>query len=155
MAKTDLAEGQKAPDFTLLDDKGDEVTLSKFKGKKVILYFYPRDDTPGCTAEACSFRDGQSDIRKSSAVVLGISADTVESHKSFREKYKLNFPLLSDPDKTVIQKYGVWKERSLYGKKLMGIERTTFVIDKNGVIQKIFPQVKVSGHFEEVLGSLA
>lgn len=150
----DLTIGQKAPSFTLLDDKGQKVRLSDFKGKKVVLYFYPKDDTPGCTKEACSFRDGMDDIRASQSVVLGVSADSVESHKKFSNKFNLNFPLLSDVDKKVVQAYGVWKEKSLYGRKFMGIERTTFVIDEQGKIAHVFPKVKVDSHVEDVLSEL-
>ena len=149
-----LKVGQKAPSFTLLDDNSQRVSLSDFKGKKVVLYFYPKDDTPGCTKEACAFRDGFEDLRDSKAVVLGVSADSVESHKKFSTKYDLNFPLLSDVDKKALQAYGVWKEKSLYGRKFMGIERTTFVIDEDGKISHIFPKVKVDGHLEDVLGEL-
>ncbi len=151
---SDLKVGQKAPPFTLLDDNGQKVRLSEFKGKKVVLYFYPKDDTPGCTKEACAFRDGIDDLRESGAVVLGVSADSVESHKKFSTKYDLNFPLLSDGDKKALRAYGVWKEKSLYGRKFMGIERTTFVIDEAGKISYIFPKVKVDGHLEDVLGEL-
>ena len=149
-----LQVGQKAPPFTLLDDKGQKVSLSDYKGKKVVLYFYPKDDTPGCTKEACAFRDGIDDLRDSRAVVLGVSADSVESHKKFSMKYDLNFPLLSDVDKKALQAYGVWKEKSLYGRKYMGIERTTYVIDEKGKIAHIFPKVKVDAHLEDVLGEL-
>ncbi|UCE62758.1 MAG: thioredoxin-dependent thiol peroxidase [Nitrospirota bacterium] len=151
---TGLKVGQNAPPFTLLDDSGQKVSLSDFKGKKVVLYFYPKDDTPGCTKEACAFRDGIDDLRDSRAVVLGISADSVESHKKFSTKYDLNFPLLSDVDKKALQAYGVWKEKSLYGRKFMGIERTTYVIDVEGKIAHIFPKVKVDAHLEDVLGEL-
>jgi peroxiredoxin Q/BCP len=150
----ELKEGTVAPDFRLQDDQGKEISLSDFRGKKVVLYFYPKDDTPGCTKEACSFRDGFKEIQKAGAVVLGASADSVESHKKFKEKYNLNFPLLSDPGKEMIEKYGVWKEKSMYGKTFMGIERTTFVIDEKGKIQKIFPKVKVDQHYDEVLAAL-
>ena len=149
-----LQEGDRAPAFLLKDDNGESVKLSDLKGSKVVLYFYPKDDTPGCTKEACSFRDGFSEMKKKGAVVLGVSADSVESHVKFKEKFKLNFPLLSDPDKEVINAYGVWKEKSLYGRKFMGIERTTFVIDESGKIKKIFPKVKVDGHYDEVLAEL-
>jgi len=149
-----LHEGDRAPAFLLKDDNGESVKLSDLKGSKVVLYFYPKDDTPGCTKEACSFRDGFSEMKKKGAVVLGVSADSVESHVKFKEKFKLNFPLLSDPDKEVINAYGVWKEKSLYGRKFMGIERTTFVIDESGKIKKIFPKVKVDGHYDEVLAEL-
>ena len=120
----------------------------------MVLYFYPKDDTPGCTKEACAFRDGIDDLRDSRAVVLGVSADSVESHKKFSTKYDLNFPLLSDVDKKVLRAYGVWKEKSLYGRKFMGIERTTYVIDEEGKITHIFPKVKVDAHLEDVLGEL-
>jgi peroxiredoxin Q/BCP len=149
-----LKVGQKAPDFTTVDDSGQTVKLSDFKGKKVVLYFYPKDDTPGCTKEACAFRDGISEIRSRGAVVLGVSTDSVESHKKFKNKYELNFPLLADTDKKIVDAYGTWKEKSMYGKSYMGIERTTFLIDKQGKIARIFPKVKVDEHYEEVLEAL-
>jgi len=151
----ELKVGQKAPDFTLLDDAGEKVNLSDLKGKKVVVYFYPKDDTPGCTTEACNFRDGLSEIKKQGAVVLGVSADSVESHKKFKKKFELNFPLLADPEKKMIERYGVWKEKKNYGKTYMGIERTTFVIGSDGKIVKIYPKVKVEGHAEKVLAELA
>ena len=153
-ASSDLKVGQKAPDFTVMDDQGEKVKLADLKGKKVVLYFYPKDDTPGCTKEACAFRDGIDQIKKRGAVVLGVSADSVESHKKFKSKFDLNFPLLADSDKKMIEAYGVWKEKSMYGKKYMGIERTTFLIDENGKIAHIFPKVKVDQHYEEVLKAL-
>lgn len=153
-AKGALDVGDKAPDFTLKSDEEKTVSLSQLKGKKVVLYFYPKDDTPGCTKEACSFRDGFSVIQKKGAIVLGVSTDSVESHKKFKEKFNLNFPLLSDADKKVVNAYGVWKEKALYGRKYMGIERTTFVIDENGKIKRVFPKVKVDGHYDEVLAEL-
>ena len=153
-ATSDLKVGQKAPDFTVMDDKGQKVKLADLKGKKVVLYFYPKDDTPGCTKEACAFRDGIDKIKKRGAVVLGVSADSVESHKKFKSKFDLNFPLLADSDKKMIEAYGVWKEKSMYGKRYMGIERTTFVIDENGKIAHIFPKVKVDQHYDEVLEAL-
>jgi peroxiredoxin Q/BCP len=153
-AKGDLKVGQKAPDFTVLNDKGEKVKLSDFKGKKVVLYFYPKDDTPGCTKEACAFRDGSDEIKKKGAVVLGVSADSVDSHKKFKSKFELNFPLLADTDKKIIEGYGVWKEKSMYGRKYMGIERTTFIIDENGKISHIFPKVKVGEHYDEVVDAL-
>lgn len=149
-----LKVGQKAPSLTLLTDEGKKVSLSDFKGKRVVLYFYPKDDTPGCTIEACAFRDGISEIEETGAVVLGVSPDSVESHRKFSQKYELNFPLLSDTEKKGVQSYGVWKEKSLYGRKYMGVERTTFIIDEQGKIREIFPKVKVDGHLEEVLGEL-
>jgi len=130
------------------------VKLSELQGKKVVLFFYPKDDTPGCTKEACSFRDGLPDMRKKRAVVFGVSADSVESHQKFSKKFELNFPLLSDESKTTIQAYGVWKEKSMYGRKYMGIERTTVLIAKDGTISHVFPKVKVDGHFSEVLEAL-
>ncbi len=149
-----LGEGNKAPDFALKDDNGGTVRLSALKGKTVVLYFYPKDDTPGCTKEACSFRDGFGEIQKKGAVVLGVSPDSVDSHKKFKEKFHLNFPLLSDDEKKVVNAYGVWKQKALYGRKYMGVERTTFVIGADGKIRKIFPKVKVDGHYEEVLAEL-
>jgi peroxiredoxin Q/BCP len=149
-----LKAGAKAPDFKLQSEEGKTVSLKDFAGKKVVLYFYPRDMTPGCTREACSFTENQTRIRKLGAVVLGISADSVESHKKFKEKYGLSFTLLSDPKKEVIGKYGVWQEKTMYGKKMMGIVRTTFVIDKAGKIAHIFSKVKVDGHTDAVLEKL-
>ena len=146
--------GQKAPDFSVVDDSGNKVKLSDFKGKKVVLYFYPKDDTPGCTKEACNFRDGIAEIRKKGAVVLGVSADSAESHKKFKTKFDLNFPLLADTEKKIIEDYDVWKEKSMYGRKYMGIERTTYVIGKDGRISHIFPKVKVGEHYAEVLNAL-
>ncbi len=146
--------GQKAPDFTLTNDAGQKVKLSDFKGKKIVLYFYPKDDTPGCTAEACAFRDGIEEIKSRGAVVLGVSIDSVESHKKFKNKFDLNFPLLADTDKKIVEAYGTWKEKSMYGKKYMGIERTTFIIDEQGKFSHIFPKVKVDQHYDEVLDAL-
>ncbi len=146
--------GDKAPAFKLADENGKPVALSDFKGKKVVLYFYPKDSTPGCTTEACDFRDNLNRIAKTGAVVLGVSADSAESHRKFKEKQGLNFPLLSDPDRKAIEAYGVWQEKSLYGRKFMGIVRSTFIIDGNGSIAKVFPKVKVAGHVDEVLAAL-
>lgn len=153
-AAKELTIGQKAPDFNVLNDKGEKVKLSDFKGKKVVLYFYPKDDTPGCTKEACAFRDGISAMKKQGAEVLGVSTDSVESHQKFKKKFELNFPLLADTDKKIVEAYGTWKEKSMYGKKYMGIERTTFVIDEQGKISHIFPKVKVGQHYDEVLEAL-
>ena len=150
-----LAEGMKAPDFSLPDAGGKTLALKELRGKKVILYFYPKDDTPGCTREACSFRDNIATIGKKGAVVIGISADSPESHKKFAAKYDLPFALASDAKKEVITQYGVWKKKSLYGRTFLGIERTTFVIDEEGVITNIFRKVKVDGHTEELLAALA
>ena len=149
-----LRVGQPAPDFRLSDDAGQPVSLADFRGKQVVLYFYPKDDTPGCTKEACSFRDGATQLRQRGAVVLGISADSVESHQRFKVKYRLNFSLLSDVETEVVRAYGVWKERSMYGRTYMGIERTTFLIDPAGKITRIFPKVSVDSHFNEVLAAL-
>jgi len=149
-----LEIGKKAPAFSLQDGNGKKVSLSDFRGKKVILYFYPKDMTSGCTQEACDFRDSLPNFRKVKAEVLGVSIDSVASHKKFAEKYDLPFTLLSDVKKEVVEKYGVWKEKSMYGKKYMGIERTTFIIDEDGKIQNIFPKVKVAGHIEEVMQAL-
>jgi len=149
-----LEEGKKAPGFTLKDQSGKSVSLKDFLGKNVVLYFYPKDDTPGCTKEACNFRDGFNDIKKENAVILGVSADSEQKHKKFAEKYNLPFTLLSDENKSVLEKYGVWQEKSMYGRKYMGIVRTTFIIDEKGVIKKIFPKVKVTNHYKEVLEAL-
>lgn len=146
--------GKKAPAFNLTDQSGKNVKLSDLKGKKIVLYFYPKDNTSGCTKEACYFRDEISMFDKLDAVVLGVSADSVESHKKFADKYQLPFSLLSDPGKEMLETYGVWKEKSMYGKKYMGIERTTVIIDENGKVKKIFPKVKVDGHIEEVAAAL-
>lgn len=146
-----LEVGSKAPNFSLPDSEGIKVSLSDYKDQNVILYFYPKDMTSGCTQEACDFRDLLPKFENKNAVVIGISTDSVASHKKFVEKYNLPFILLSDEDKKVVEKYGVWKEKSMYGKKYMGIERTTFIIGKEGKIKRVFPKVKVAGHAEEVL----
>ena len=148
--------GSRAPDFTLPSDEGAEVTLSDLRGKKVVLYFYPKDDTPGCTIQACDFRDTAPSFEGVAAVVLGVSADSVESHRKFRTKYDLNFPLLSDESHEVAEAYGVWKEKSMYGRKLMGIERSTFLIDEKGTVAHVWRKVKPNGHAEmlaELLGA--
>lgn len=149
-----IKKGALAPDFTLASTEGRDVKLSDYRGQNVVLYFYPKDDTPGCTQEACSFRDEAKIFAKKNAVILGLSADSVESHKKFRDKYHLSFPLLSDTTKEVVKMYGVWKEKSMYGKTFMGIERTTVIIDKQGKVAKIFAKVKVDGHCEEVLDAV-
>jgi peroxiredoxin Q/BCP len=146
-----VKEGAKAPGFTLESTEGGEVNLKDFAGKTVVLYFYPKDDTPGCTREACAFRDSQAAIKKAGAVVLGVSPDSIASHEKFRGKYKLNFPLLADPDKAVAKKYGAFGEKVMYGKKVTGMIRSTFVIDGEGVVRKVFPRVKVDGHADKVL----
>jgi peroxiredoxin Q/BCP len=147
-----LKEGDKAPDFTLPATGGNTVSLSDFRGQKnVVLYFYPKDNSSGCSKEATSFRDLMPEFEKADAVVLGVSADSLESHEKFARDYSLPFPLLSDESKEVSTAYGVFKEKNMYGRKVMGIERTTLVIDKEGVIRKIWPKVKVEGHAEQVL----
>ena len=151
----ELKIGGEAPDFSLTGDDGKKHSLKEFRGKKVVLYFYPKDNTSGCTKEACSFRDNLSSIKKKGAVLIGVSADGTKSHKKFISKYDLNFPLLSDEGKTVLEKYGVWKLKSFMGRKYMGIERTTLIIDEKGKISHIFPKVKVENHTEEVLNALS
>jgi len=150
-----LTVGMEAPDFSLPSTLGRPATLSEFRGKRVVLYFYPKDDTPGCTMEACAFRDSLPRIDAKGAVVLGISLDDELSHQRFLEKYSLNFPLLSDKDAAVSRKYGTYKEKSLYGRSFWGIERTTFVIDREGKVEHVFRRVKVEGHAEEVMATLA
>ncbi len=145
--------GERAPEFTLPADDGRKLSLSDFRGKKVVLYFYPKDDTPGCTKEACSFRDNLARVSSKGAAVLGVSRDNTTSHVKFKDKYHLNFPLLSD-DGRVTEAYGVWKKKNLYGREYFGIERTTFLIDETGKIAKIWPKVKVEGHTDEVLAAL-
>jgi len=146
--------GEKAPDFTLPADDGRPVSLNGFQGKKVVLYFYPKDDTPGCTKEACGFRDNLARVTTKGAVVLGVSRDDAKSHMKFKDKYDLNFPLLSDVDGKVTTTYGVWKKKNMYGREYFGIERTTFLIDEGGKIARIWPKVKVEGHTDEVLAAL-
>jgi peroxiredoxin Q/BCP len=146
--------GDKAPDFTLPTDGSGSVALAKLKGKNVILYFYPKDDTSGCTAEACGFRDALPNFRKVTAEVIGLSRDSVAAHDKFKKKYELPFTLASDADGKVCERYGVWVEKSMYGRKYMGIERATFLIDAKGVVRKVWHKVKVPGHVEEVLAAL-
>ena len=146
--------GEKAPDFELPAGGGKMLSLGDLKGKKIVLYFYPKDDTPGCTKEACSFEQNGAALKKKGAVVIGVSADSPDSHAKFAEKYGLSFPLLSDERREIIRLYDVWKEKSLYGKNYFGIERTTFVIDESGIIRHIFNKVKVDGHTDEVLAVL-
>ncbi len=150
----DLKVGDEAPDFLLPNQTGHPVSLKKLKGKPIILYFYPKDDTPGCTKEACGFRDSMPSLSKTGAVVLGVSLDGAESHRKFIDKYGLPFSLLTDEDAAVSRAYGVYKEKNMYGKKFWGIERSTFVIDKTGTITAIFRKVKVDGHTEDVLTAL-
>ena len=148
---SDLKIGNKAPAFSLFDADGKKHKLSDFLGKKVILYFYPKDNTSGCTKEACSFRDSISDFKAENAVIIGISPDSQKSHQNFRKKYELPFILLSDSDKKVAEKYGVYKEKKMYGKSFMGIERSTFFIDEKGQLSEEWRKVKVTGHVELVL----
>jgi len=148
--------GRPAPDFSLPSTTGENISLKQFKGKKtVVLYFYPKDATPGCTREACDFRDHTAEFEAAKVVVLGISTDSLESHQHFKEKQKLPFPLLSDEDAAVSKLFGVYKQKNLYGKKHLGIERTTFVIDKTGRVAQIWPKVKVEGHIQDVLEFVA
>ncbi len=149
-----LKPGAKAPSFSLPSDGGGRVALKDLKGKSVVLYFYPKDDTSGCTTEACEFRDTWKSVKAAGAVVLGVSPDAVASHDKFKAKYKLPFPLLADVDHAVAESYGVWGEKSMYGRKYMGILRTTFVISGAGKIVKIFEKVKPKGHAAEVLAAL-
>jgi peroxiredoxin Q/BCP len=146
--------GQPAPDFTLSDQHGQPVTLAQFRGTPVVLYFYPKDDTPGCTKQACAFRDARADYEKAGAKVIGVSPDSPASHEKFAEKYQLAFTLVADPEKRACEAYGVWKEKNMYGKKSMGVERTTVLIDANGVVRRIFPKVKVAGHVTKVMEAL-
>jgi peroxiredoxin Q/BCP len=149
-----LKIGQKAPDFKLASSDGKTVTLKDFAGQKIVLYFYPKDNTSGCTKEACSFENHRAAMKKKGAVVIGVSADSVDSHVKFAKKYGLGFPLLSDEKKEIVKSYGVWKEKSMYGRKYFGIERTTVVIDEKGIVRHLFKKVKVDGHTDEVIAVL-
>jgi thioredoxin-dependent peroxiredoxin len=149
-----VEEGKPAPDFELASDSGERVKLSSLRGKPVVLYFYPKDDTPGCTTQACGIRDVYADFRERGAIVLGVSPDDEASHVKFKEKYSLPFTLLADPEHQVAEQYGVWKERNLYGKKSMGIERSTFVIDADGNVAKTMRRVKPDTHAADVLAAL-
>jgi peroxiredoxin Q/BCP len=150
-----LEAGQKAPAFSLKDQDGKTVKLSDFKGQQVVLYFYPKDNTPGCTQQACDFRDGAGTLKKAGAVVLGVSMDSEASHQKFIKKFSLNFPLLVDEDHAVAEKYGAWGEKKMYGKSFMGLIRSTFLIGADGKLKKVWPKVKVDGHVEEVLEALS
>jgi peroxiredoxin Q/BCP len=149
-----IEAGQQAPDFTLTADSGENVSLSKLRGKPVVLYFYPRDNTPGCTAEACAFRDQKAELARRGAQLLGVSTDSVESHGGFRDKYQLNFPLLADVEHEVAGQYGAWREKTRFGKTSMGIQRSTFLIDAQGIVQKVWKSVTVENHDQQVLGAL-
>lgn len=149
-----LEVGMKAPDFTLLDKRGNSVSLSDFLGKKVVLYFYPKDNTPGCTRQACAFAQNHSNFEDKNVVVIGISKDSVASHLKFAEKYELPFVLLSDPELQAIQAYGVWQEKKLYGKVSMGVVRSTYLIDEQGMIEKVMPKVKPDTNAAETLAYL-
>ncbi len=146
-----VQEGDQAPDFTLPADDGIEHSLADYRGKRVILYFYPKDDTSGCTTQACDLRDALPRIEEAGAVVLGVSPDPVSSHEKFRDKYDLNFPLLADEDQEVCKAYGVWKEKSMYGRKYWGVERSTFIIDEGGVITEAWRKVRPKGHADRVV----
>lgn len=148
---TELHEGDQAPDFSLETQGNRTVSLADFRGRRVVLYFYPKDDTSGCTTEACEFRDTLGPLQEAGAVVLGVSPDSVTSHEKFAHKYQLSFPLLADTDTSVAHAYGVWKEKSMYGRTYMGVDRTTFLIGPDGKIEKIWQKVKPQGHADEVL----
>ena len=149
-----IKEGDKAPTFNLESTSGEKISLEDFEGETVVLYFYPKDDTPGCTREACDFRDNYFDYLDKGAVILGISPDSRESHENFSDKYSLPFPLLVDKDHKVSEQYGVWVEKNTYGKKSWGIQRSTFIIGPDGIIKKAFAKVNVEGHAEEVMAAL-
>ena len=148
-----FSPGDAAPNFTALNQRGESVSLSDFKGKKVVLYFYPKDDTPGCTAQACNLRDNYSELQQAGYEVIGISSDAVKSHDKFANKYELPFTLLADEDKAIHEAYGVWKEKSMYGRTYMGTARTTFVIDEEGIITDIIEKVKTKDHTAQILNS--
>ena len=149
-----IAEHTVAPDFTVKTDEGKELRLSSLRGRNVVLYFYPKDDTPGCTVEACELRDAFPRFSKTNAVILGVSPDSVASHQKFKKKFELPFTLLADADHAIADAYGVWVEKSMYGKKYMGVQRATFLIDKKGSVAKVYPKVKPEGHAAEVEAEL-
>ncbi len=149
-----LEVGDKAPAFRTTNQEGEKVSLGDYKGKKVVLYFYPKDDTPGCTKEACSFRDAWSKFRKKGVTVLGVSVDDEKSHRKFADKFSLPFPLLADTDKSIVKSYGVWGEKSMYGRKYMGTHRVTYLIDEKGKIAAVWPKVKPDGHADELLEAI-
>lgn len=152
---THLKEGDKAPEFTGLNEHGEEVSLSDYKGKKLILFFYPKDNTPGCTAEACNLRDNYDDLRAKGFELLGVSPDSQKKHQNFIKKHELPFPLIADTEQEVLNAYGVWGEKQMFGNKYMGVFRTTFVIDENGVIEKVFKKVKTKDHTAQILEAVA
>jgi peroxiredoxin Q/BCP len=149
-----LEEGSKMPAFTLSDDQGKKVKSSSWSGSPLVIYFYPKDDTPGCTKEACAFRDASEKLKELGANVIGISGDSIESHAKFRDKFQLNFPLLADIDHAVSEKFGAYREKNMYGKKSMGIQRSTFLIDKKGIVSKVWKKVQVDGHDSQVLEAI-
>jgi peroxiredoxin Q/BCP len=148
-----LEVGDKAPAFKTTDQDGDDVSLRDFKGRKVVLYFYPKDDTPGCTKEACSFRDGWSKFRRKGVTVLGVSVDDAKSHRKFADKFSLPFPLLADTEREIVKAYGVWGEKSMYGRKYMGTHRVTYLVNEKGKIAAVWPKVKPENHADEVLAA--
>lgn len=147
-----LKEGMKAPDFTGVDQNGNHISLNDFRGRKLVLYFFPKDNTPGCTTEACNLRDNHDEFLNKGFAVVGVSMDSEKSHKGFAQKYSLPFPLIADTTRQIIDAFGVWKEKKLYGKTFLGIARTTFVIDEEGIIEKIFSKVDTKGHSEQIFG---
>ena len=149
-----IEAGSKAPDFNVKTDTGQKLKLKDLRGSPVVLYFYPRDDTPGCTKEACAFRDRKAELAKLGAKVLGVSTDDEASHAKFRDKFDLNFPLLVDEEHTVAEAYGAWREKNMYGKASMGVQRSTFLIDKEGVVRKVWKKVSVDGHDEDVIEAI-
>lgn len=149
-----LNVGDQAPDFTLKNDAGEDVSLSSLRGKPVILYWYPRDDTPGCTVEACSFRDAYAEFEQAGAVVLGVSTDNTRSHQKFKNKFSLPFTLLSDTDHHVAEQYGVWGLKKFMGREFEGVNRITYLIDENGIVKQVWPKVKPEGHADEILQAL-
>lgn len=149
-----IEAGNKAPAFTAVTDSGKKLKLGDFKGKVVVLYFYPKDDTPGCTKEACAFRDASAALHERGAVVLGVSPDNEKSHAKFRDKFSLNFPLLADPDHSIAEAYGAWREKNMYGKKSMGVQRSTYLIDGEGKVAKVWKRVSVDGHDAAVLQAI-
>jgi peroxiredoxin Q/BCP len=146
--------GETAPPFRLKSDDGSQIALKDLRGSPVVLYFYPKDDTPGCTKEACAFRDLKSKLTAAGAKVLGVSPDSVSSHEKFRDKYQLNFPLLADPDHKVTEQYGAWRERNMYGKRSMGVQRATYLIDREGKVARVWKRVQVDGHDQQVLEAI-